>query len=698
MNYLTQPRAAKGFALPTVVIATVVMFMILVAAVGSISSTRVALDAQFYESLQRDALESAGAQASECLAINNYAATWSSANPLRPNTNCNGGAACTGSPSCYVVNTPTYNSSYTVGAATSSGSGVQTISITSTVNLTGRSNSSVVVKSLSKVSKMQIGGQVSTNTISFGYSDCGTFFVTRGNDNVGRAVGANSCGQLGNGTVADATSPSAIALPNGVPLKAAPATAIYSNFLNVGRAIGAIGADGNAYFSGSNDYGQQGIGSTLNTYQFQKFILPTTPAGNPNIPSGQVQSAVFLAAIDNQSYVITDKGYVYAAGYCGNGQTGNGTSGVGCQTVTPTLIKTGSSGVPWPNPNDPSTLPLFINGDSAVRDLLMHDGSVYAWGQSDTWALGVNVSTAVVPNPTKIMFWNQTSCTKGATCPFGAGPSSGDCIYGSTQNHCVLQVIAGRTAYLLLNDGTVWSAGGDNGWGMLGVGSTNALTGVFHQITAFPADGFSHKVKQIHSDAFELVMLTTDGNVYTVGKNDTGVAGCGTPVSGSTGACPTIVTTPIRFNLQLAGVAGTVNATSIYHTSNQTTQPKGSSSYYNTDDTFIIASNGRVYGAGSNEFGQLGNGCVLSTPIGPTSTCSGASVIGTPVAMQIFDGTNTIPATVQSGRGTTVIKSTAGTVYTVGLNDYGQLGNGTTNNSSVPKANIYTNSIKPIAY
>jgi alpha-tubulin suppressor-like RCC1 family protein len=39
---------------------------------------------------------------------------------------------------------------------------------------------------------------------------------------------------------------------------------------------------------------------------------------------------------------------------------------------------------------------------------------------------------------------------------------------------------------------------------------------------------------------------------------------------------------------------------------------------------------------------------------------------------------------VQTGYGTTVVLTTAGTVYTVGNNGNGQLGDGTTTNSSTP--------------
>jgi len=50
---------------------------------------------------------------------------------------------------------------------------------------------------------------------------------------------------------------------------------------------------------------------------------------------------------------------------------------------------------------------------------------------------------------------------------------------------------------------------------------------------------------------------------------------------------------------------------------------------------------------------------------------------------------------VQSGLGTTVILSDDGKIYTVGNNTNGQLGDGTTTNSSTPLARKYVN-VRPL--
>ncbi|MDN5835419.1 MAG: hypothetical protein L0H36_02160, partial [bacterium] len=62
-----------------------------------------------------------------------------------------------------------------------------------------------------------------------------------------------------------------------------------------------------------------------------------------------------------------------------------------------------------------------------------------------------------------------------------------------------------------------------------------------------------------------------------------------------------------------------------------------------------------------------------------------------PVAMGVINGSSIKAKDVISGFGTTVVLTTDGKVYTVGNNNSGQLGDGTTSNSSTPKANKYTN-------
>ena len=69
-------RAAQGFALPTIVITSVVLFAVLVAVMSTVSSVRATLNSQYQQALARDAAESGVAYAEYCYTT--YASTASS--------------------------------------------------------------------------------------------------------------------------------------------------------------------------------------------------------------------------------------------------------------------------------------------------------------------------------------------------------------------------------------------------------------------------------------------------------------------------------------------------------------------------------------------------------------------------------------------------------------------------------------------
>ena len=172
-------------------------------------------------------------------------------------------------------------------------------------------------------------------------------------------------------------------------------------------------------------------------------------------------------------------------------------------------------------------------------------------------------------------------------------------------------------------------------------------------------DVAGNAVKISTDEAFTSI-LTSNGQVWSMGTNANGQLG-----NGATSLFKPVM---VKFNLPTG-----VTALDVYTTSYL---PTSDTKYTNT---FVVASNGKVYGAGSNYFGQLGDG---------TTTAR-----STPVAMNVIDGTNIKALQVVSGYGTTVILTDNHKVYTVGNNGNGQLGDGTTTNSSTPKANQYTNAL-----
>lgn len=109
----------SGFALPTILISSVVMLIILVSAVASVASVRASLDQQYYDQLAREAAESGIVRAIDCLKNNNYTAAWT---VLRPNSSCAGTSfTCITDGTCLMETGTNYRSTFSVSSPEDSG-------------------------------------------------------------------------------------------------------------------------------------------------------------------------------------------------------------------------------------------------------------------------------------------------------------------------------------------------------------------------------------------------------------------------------------------------------------------------------------------------------------------------------------------------------------------------------------------------
>jgi len=81
-----------GFALPTVLVASIIMLTVLLVSIASTASVRVVLSAQFYNQLAQNAGDAGVAYAKSCLAANGGVPMtgWTDSTPLKPDTDCNG--------------------------------------------------------------------------------------------------------------------------------------------------------------------------------------------------------------------------------------------------------------------------------------------------------------------------------------------------------------------------------------------------------------------------------------------------------------------------------------------------------------------------------------------------------------------------------------------------------------------------------
>jgi hypothetical protein len=275
-GYLSRPAPNAGYALPVVVVVATALLILGLAILQNSAAIRQALLTQQYDRLAREAGESGVVYAQYCLGANNNVVTWSDANPLRPNTNCQGSPWCSpppANPACTseqmnVVSNGGVSSTFAVAAVDASGR----YSVTGTANLTTaaggtyRSYTQTVVGATSFVHPIELyGGQADTYIL--------------GSDRQVWGFGRNNRGQLGNGTTTDQTTMVQFQLPGGVNATKL-ITDRFQNTPNINsQSTLVIGSDGNGYTAGDCSVGQLGDGSHGSGCYKSTPVMVTKPLG-----------------------------------------------------------------------------------------------------------------------------------------------------------------------------------------------------------------------------------------------------------------------------------------------------------------------------------------------------------------------------------------------------------------------------------
>jgi probable HAF family extracellular repeat protein len=487
------------------------------------------------------------------------------------------------------------------------------------------------------------------------------------------AWGSNGYGQLGNGTITGSDTPVQVINASGTPLSSVIAIAAYDHSL-------ALMSDGTLWAWGANSYGQLGNGSTTNS---------STP-----VQVSGLSGVVAIAAGAYHSLALRSDGTVWAWGHDASGQLGTGSTS---DSVTPVQVSTltgvvaiaagaydsaalmsdgtvwtwGTDGVPGESGTTTNTAPVAVTGLSGVSAVaagfahflaLESDGTVWAWGDDETGELG-NGTTSLIPTNTPV----QVSNLSGVEAIAGSGYSS----------------------FALRSDGTVW-AWGDNGDGHLGNNTTTGSTTPVEVINASstPLSG----VVAISGGYGHALALQSQANAESWGYNSDAELGNGTTTNSSTPI-------PVSNLTGLVAVSAGKDSTGAHG--------------------LALRSDGTVWAWGNNSAGQLGNGTTTnsSTPV-QVSNLTGVVAIAAGVdhslalrsdgtvwawgfnyAGQLGNGTTTdsdTPVQVSTSTGLTGVIAIAagynhslavkndGTVWAWGNNIAGQLGNGTTTNSSTP--------------
>ncbi|MEM7126057.1 MAG: C13 family peptidase [Chloroflexota bacterium] len=308
---------------------------------------------------------------------------------------------------------------------------------------------------------------------------------------------------------------------------------------------------------------------------------------------------VQVAVGDYHSCGLTSSGGVLCWGVNVRGQLGNGST---IDSNTPVAVNGLSSGV--------SAISASYNHTCALTS----SGGVLCWGDNSAGQLGDGSFGNTRNTPVDVIGLSS------GVIAISAGGGSID---------------GGHTCALTSSGGVLcW---GDNRSGQLGDGSTSSRS------TPVAVSDLSSGVTAISVGSYHTCALTSSGGgVLCWGQNGAGQLGNGSSGFNNGSSTPVAV----------SGLASGVSAISA-----------GSA------HTCVLMSSGGVLCWGDNEFGQLGDGSTTdsSTPVAVSGLSSGVTAIS-------------------AGNGYTCALTSSGGVLCWGDNDYGQLGDGSTTDSSTPVA------------
>jgi alpha-tubulin suppressor-like RCC1 family protein len=320
-----------------------------------------------------------------------------------------------------------------------------------------------------------------------------------------------------------------------------------------------------------------------------------------------------LGQASTHTTILQNNGTVFAVGSNSNKQLGDG-------TITSQLYPVqvlASIGVPLRNV-------VQVSSGSSHTIFLLSNGNVFAVGSNGNGRLGDGTTTERT-YPVQVLASAGTPLTN------------------------VVQVACGSTyTVFLLSNGSVFAVG-LNTSGQLGDGTLTPRSYPVQVKTN--ATTFLSNVVQVACGASHTVFLQRNGDVFAVGLNGSGQLGNGTNITTVTGTYP----------VQVLASAGTPlrNVVHVVCGSNH---------------TVFLLSNGSVLAVGSNSNGQLGDGTTTPT------------VVGTYPVQVKTNETTFLTNVVQVSAGSihTVFFKNDGTVLAVGSNTNGQLGDGTTTQRLYP--------------
>ena len=635
-------RRINGFALPTVLITSVTMMILLLASLNSISSIAVGINNQYYDKLATEAAQSGLAMADAC--INSGITSWP--NPLRPGGDCNGLAnPCTGA-NCYVANSANVKTSFSV-ASPSVVNNQLSVESSATTELTRKSNG-LTWKKFNQISKQNRKmNKLFFKQISSGlYNSCA--IAVNGKP---YCWGRNNAGQLGNNSNTDSSVPVAVDASGVLADKTLRSIAVGNEF------VCAIASDNNVYCWGNNIYGQLGNNSFVNS----DIPVAVTTSG---ILSGKTAKELSVGAYGQSACIIASDNSVYCWGSNASGALGNNSTTN--SSVAVRVVNTGAlSG---------KTVQSLASGYNHTC-VVASDNNAYCWGDNGFGALGNNSSTdSLVP-----VAVTASGALAGKTIRSIAVANNHACVIASDNNpYC-------------------W---GNNTGGQLGNNSsTSSSVPVAVTISGTLA---GKTARSITSGGHHTCIVASDNNLYCWGIGTSGQLGNGTGTSSSVPVAVTISGTLAGKTIR--SVNGGNSSTCVVASDNllycwgtNTYGQLGNGSTSSSQSAVaVIPVYGQSYVPIAHDKGIASGSCFLLADL--NAYCWGDGTEG-----QLGDGRNvdsraavavktsgalsakTIQA-LSSGWRRHCALASDNNAYCWGKNPEGQLGNGTTTDSNEPVA------------
>jgi uncharacterized repeat protein (TIGR02543 family) len=366
----------------------------------------------------------------------------------------------------------------------------------------------------------------------------------------------------------------------------------------------AITSNGRLYTWGRNSSGQLGDGTRTTRN------IPTEITERFNLKTGEKITQVSLG--ENYSSALTSNGRIFTWGRNSNGQLGDGTIS---QRTTPTEI-TASFNLSVGETITQISLGAFHSS------ALTSNGRLFTWGLNSNGQLG------------------------DGTMPSRTTPTEITVRFNLRAGEIITQVSLGSFHSSAITSNGLLFTWGLNSSGQLGDNSTTNRN-VPTIITARFSLGSGETITQLSLGSFHSSAITSNGRLFTWGRNSNGQLGDGTTTDRTT---PTEITE--RFNLS---VGETITQLSLgsFHLS-------------------AITSNGRLFTLGLNSSGQLGDLTTTMKSI-PTEITTLFNLKAGERITQVSLGFDNSSAITSNGR-----------LFIWGLNGSGELGDGTTTNKYLP--------------